>query len=226
MSLGGLIMLIRLTPLVERPVNLHMSDQKLSLWGLLRGQGHLWHRTSIAALDGILRDHEITPNTGQFVATTSQSGASFARRMGAVSLFDFDAASEEDFMTHRCDYWCGNIFIRICRGALDPAKLRRAENIWAEETLPDEDKHKLVLIPHLEVLHIGPVQDSVFDGLILLSPNEDCWHETTSNPAGLSELSAMAARWNTQAERAKAERRAKGKYTLAEIVEACQNLEG
>jgi hypothetical protein len=114
-----------------------MSDQKLSLWGLLRGRGHLWHRTSVAALDGILRDHEITPNEGQFETTTSQSKASYARRMSAVSLFDFDTASDEHFETHKYNYWCGDIFIRIRREALDPAKLRR--DIWAEEMLSDED---------------------------------------------------------------------------------------
>jgi hypothetical protein len=183
-------------PSVERPVGSHMNGQKLSLWGLLRGQGHLWHRTSVAALDGILRDQEITPNTRQFETTTSQSEASYARRMFAISLFDFDTASDEDFETHQYDYWRGDVFIRIRRDALDPAKLRRAEDIWAEEMLPDEDKHKLVRIPYLEVLHIGPVQDDVFDGLILLSPNGDFWHETTSDAAGLRELSAMAARWN------------------------------
>jgi hypothetical protein len=210
------------------PVGLRLStsDQKLSLWGLLRGQGHLWHRTSVAALDGILRDHEITPNKGQFEITTPQSKASYACRVSAVSLFDFDTASDEDFETHQYDYWCGNVFIRIRRDALDPTKLRRAEDIWAEEMLSDEDKHKLVCIPCLEVLHIGAVQDNLFDGLILLSPNGDFWHETTSDTAGLTEISAMAATWNAQAEREKAERHARDEPTLLEMIEASQKLKG
>jgi hypothetical protein len=206
-----------------------MSGQELSVWGLLRGHGCLWHRTSLAALDGILRDHEITPNTGQFEATTTQSKASYARHMRAVSLFDFDTASAADFETHRTDYWRGDVFVRIRRDALASTKLRRAEDISTEphlHTLSDEDKHKLVLIPYLEVLHIGPVPESAFDGFILISPSADFWHETTSDAAGLKELLEIAGKWNAAAERELSERHARGEFTLAELVEASYKMEG
>jgi hypothetical protein len=88
-----------------------------------------------------------------------------------VSLFDFDTASEAEFETHRHDYWRGDVFIRIRRDALDPTMLNRAEDMWTDprlDTLSDEDKHKLVRIPYLEVLPLARFSKPLLRVLSLL----------------------------------------------------------
>jgi hypothetical protein len=200
-----------------------------SLWSLLRGRGYFWHRTSSAVLGSILRDGEIVQNTGQFLPTYPQSEGSYARYIGAVSLFDFDTASEAEFETHRHDYWHGDVFIRIRRDALDPTMLNRAEDIWTDprlDTLSNEDKHKLVCIPYLEVLHTGSILETAFEGFIFAPENggDYCWHETTSDAAGLRELLEIATKRKAEEERERAGRHARGEYTHAELVEASYNI--
>jgi len=90
--------------------------------------------------------------------------------------------------------------------------------------LGEEDKNKIVFIPFLEVLHIGPVDENAFDGFVLLA-DRGSWHETSSDRAGLNELSKIAAGWVTDAERKKLERHARGEYSHAELVEASYKAE-
>jgi hypothetical protein len=194
-------------------------SEMTSLWSILRGHGYLWHRTSLAALRSILSDHEITRNTGQFPSTFRQSDNSHGRHMGAVSLFDFDTASDAEFETHRIDYWHGDVFIRIRREALDPTKL--LSHSWFN-ALPDETRHGRIYVPYLETLHVGPIPETAFDGLILAPVNagEYLWYETTSDEAGLRELLDITTKRKADEERERAERHARGEYTLEELVEA------
>jgi hypothetical protein len=170
------------------------------LWSALRGHGYLWHRTSLTALRSILSDHEITPNTGQFPSTFRQSGNSHGRSMHAVSLFDFDTASERDVLDHRYDYCSGDVFIRIRREALDSTKLLSHSCFNA---LPDATRHERVYVPYLETLHIGPIPETAFDGLILapINAGDYFWHETTSDEIGLRDLLEIAVKRKADEER-------------------------
>jgi hypothetical protein len=213
--------------MMESPVT--PSPAFLPLRARLRGHGHLWHRTSLPSLEDILRSGEIVPNTGQFPSTYTQSEHSYARYIGAVSLFDFDTASEAEFETRRYDYSRGDVFIRIRRDALDQKMLSRAEDKLTDprlDTLSDKDKHKLVCIPYLEVLHIGSIPETAFEGFIFApeSGGDYCWHETTSDAAGLRDLLEIATKRTAKEERERAERHARGEYTLAEMVEAASRL--
>jgi hypothetical protein len=177
-----------------------MKDgERESLWSLLRGHGYLWHRTSLAALSGILTDQEIIPNTGQFPTTTGQSEVGYARRMGGVSLFDFDTASEQDFLDHRYDYCRGDVLIRIRRAALDSAKLLSPSRL---RTLPDEIRVGGIYVPYIEALHIGPIPETAFDSFVLAPINggEHLWYKTTPDAAGLNELLEISAELRAGAE--------------------------
>ena len=77
-------------------------------------------------------------------------------------------------------------------------------------------------IPYLEVLHTGSIPETAFEGFIFAAENAGgyCWHETTSDAAGLRDLFEIATKRKAKEERKRAERHARGEYTLAEMVEA------
>jgi hypothetical protein len=220
-----------------------MSDEPspdfLPLWGLLRGHGHLWHRTSLPSLECILREGAIIPNTGQFATTFPQSKISYSRGLGAVSLFDFDTSDEPYIFDHHWKWitvLAANlppvVLIRIRRHALDPAKLLLPADISRGDprldTLPDEVRRGQMVIPAVEALHIGSIPVSAFDGFILIafkSGGGYHLHEVAERPDALRVLSDVGAQWTAARERLTEERHARGEYTLAEIIEASQKRE-
>jgi hypothetical protein len=114
---------------------------------------------------------------------------------------------------------------RIRRDALDPTMLKRYEDQFTDprlHTLSTDDKHKLMCIPYLEVVHTDSVPEAAFQGFIFAPENGGnyCWHETTSDEAGLRELLEIATKRKADEERERTERHARGEYTHAELVEA------
>jgi len=193
------------------------------LWARLRGEGHLWHRTSLAAVDAILRDGEIVPNLGQFPNTFGQSSVSYGRHLRAVSIFDFDTENEADALTHVCDFPLVGVLICIRRAALDRTKLLLPSQIARGEhpidTLPDRIKGARMFVPAVEALYLGPIPTSAFGGYILAGDGSR-WHELEANEDVVPALSAIHAEWIADGERLAAARHARGDFTLDEIVRA------
>jgi hypothetical protein len=189
------------------------------LWNVLRGHGHLWHRTSLASVSGILANHAILPNQGQFPNTFPQSENSSGRVIGAVSLFDFDSAPEAEFEIHRHDYWRGDVFIRIRREALVANNLIRATDMWNDPRLGDlaeDDKSRLVYVPYLEVLYTEAVPETAFAGFVFVpdGASNDGYYEATT----LDELRRIAKTRYAEIDREVAARHSRGEYTLAELI--------
>jgi hypothetical protein len=218
---------------MESPIT--PSPAFLPPWARLRGRGHLWHRTSLQSLEGILRDGEIVPNTGQLQPTSLQSKVSYAWHLNAVSLFDFDTVDESSVS----EYGWGTVFtselpivvlIRLRREAPDRAKLLLPTEIRGDrrlDILPDEIRQKHMVIPAVEALHIGPISASAFSGFILTTFKEYegyLWREVGPDADAFRVLSKISAEWNADRERRTAERHARGEYTLAEMVEAASRL--
>jgi hypothetical protein len=136
------------------------------LWARLRGHGQLWHRTSIVALERILRDGALVPNIGQLPNTFGQSQVSYSRHLGAVSLFDFDTADVPDIIEHEWKWGevlatrlPATVLIRIMRDALDRTKLLLPTEISDGDRrldpLPGDIRRMRMVIPAVEALHIG-----------------------------------------------------------------------
>jgi hypothetical protein len=149
----------------------------LQLRSRLRGHGHLWHRTSLPSLAGILRDGEIVPNTGQLSATFRESECSYGRHLGAVSLFDFDS-SDESYIIYQQSIWVNvltqypyaTVLICIHRDALDRSKL-----ILPTEVKPLDPEGRTYM-PGVEALHIGRIPVSNLSMLTLLEVGKQ-WYE-------------------------------------------------
>ena len=193
-----------------------MSNPEFSsLWARLRGHGHLWHRTALSSLEDILRDREIVPNEGQFPVTYGQSNASLGRKIGAVSLFDFDTEAESNVLEHVWDYAPKEVLIRIRRDALDQTKLLLPSQVSkrAHESSP------AVFVPEVEALYIGSIPASAFIGFILVALNGQLrWKEEEATADTISILTDIDRRWKAEKAQETAERHARGEHSWAEIV--------
>ncbi|CAK0759875.1 putative ASCH domain-containing protein [uncultured Gammaproteobacteria bacterium] len=187
-----------------------------SLWTQLHGHGHLWHCTSLKSLESILRDRKIVPNEGQFPATYSQSNASLGRRIGAVSLFDFDTEAESSVREHIWDYTLRGVLIRIWRDALDQTKLLLPSQVGK---LASEYGQADINIPYVEALHRGPIYVSAFIGFILMTLNPLRWIKVQANDDAISILTDADKRWKDEDELKREEAHAREERSLAELVE-------
>jgi hypothetical protein len=160
-----------------------------SLWPLLRPG--LWHSAPPARYRAILDDDEIRPDGGQ---SGNVYKGSLAVSIGAVSLFDFESASEEDalgtFRRWRAHLWPPDIdtrltvWIRLKRDLL-PGRLILAKE--GGELAMREGKN---WYPRVEACHVGPVPADTFTDALAVSP---CGFERLPiGPAALPRLKELA----------------------------------
>ena len=153
--------------------------------------------------------------------------------MSAVSLFDFDTADEASVSEHGWGVPFTNklravVLIRIRREALNRAKLLLPTEIPGDprlDILADDIRQMYMVIPAVKA---GPISASAFSGFIFTAPKE-CggylWQEVGPGPDAFRVLSTIGTEWNADDERRKAERHARGEYTLAEMAEAASRLQ-
>jgi hypothetical protein len=139
------------------------------LWPLLRPG--LWHSTPPTCYRAILDDGAIRPNGGQ---CGNRYKGSLAVSIGAISLFDFERASEEDALgTFR--KWCTHlwppdidtrltVWIRLKRDLL-PGRLILAKEVG--ELATREGK---LYCPRVEACHMGPIPTDAFIDALAVSP--------------------------------------------------------
>lgn len=209
------------------------------LWARLRDRCWLWHSTSIGALDRILSDGAIHPNSGQLRDTFPEFKDSYARHLGAISLFDFATENETSIFEHEWK-WRSVLFgggrrlaalIRLKSCALDATKLLLSSDLIEGrdprfDVLPDDIRRRRMWIPAVEAIHIGPIEVSAVDGFLLVGRGDlDVlrWHEPRGLPNPVPEFLEVSARWEADRKRNIAERRARGEYSgLTELVEAAK----
>ncbi len=140
-----------------------------SLWSLLRPA--LWHSTPPARYRAILDDGEIRPDGGH---GGNVYKGSLAVSIGAVSLFDFESASEEDALgTFR--KWCTHlwppdidtrvtVWVGLNRDRL-PGRLMLAKEVGELATRERKNHY-----PRVEACHLGPVPVTAFTEVLAVSP--------------------------------------------------------
>lgn len=196
------------------------------LWARLRARGWLWHSTPLSALERILSDGAIQPNTGQRRDTFHESKISCARHLRAVSLFDFATEDEAEILDDELT-WRSVLFrqglgaavlIRVRSSALDGTKLLLPSRLryGASPDIP----LGWVRLSSVEALHIGPILASAFDGFLIIGrgdPDRVVWAEPKSHDNPVPELQEIRARWEADRERSRADRWARGEYLLSDI---------
>jgi hypothetical protein len=158
------------------------------LWPLLRPG--LWHSTPPKRYRTILDDGEIRPDGGQ---SGNVYKGSLAVLIGAVSLFDFESASEEDALGTYAK-WCTHlwppdidsgltVWIRLKRDLL-PGCL-----ILAEECGEIAMRKGKLYCPRVEACHLGPVPTAAFTDTLAVSPYGFEW--LPIGPAALPRLQEL-----------------------------------
>jgi hypothetical protein len=159
------------------------------LWPLLRPG--LWHSTPPIRYRAILDDGEIRPDGGQ---SGNVYKGSLAVSIGAVSLFDFERASEGDALgTFR--KWCEHlwpshidtrltVWIRLKRDLL-PGRL-----ILAKECGEIAMREGKLYCPRVEACHLGPVPTDAFIDALAVSPYGS--ERLPIGPAALPRLDELA----------------------------------
>jgi hypothetical protein len=194
-----------------------------SLLLMLRGQERFWHRTPLQSLEAILCHGAIVPNIGQFDCNSTQSESSYGRHMKAVSIFDFDSASE-DAVLHQA---CGNLFvpgldaivlIGIEREELDHAKLQLphevSNGLWKLRL--SGQASGLTHVPEIEALYVGELPSAAFSYYYLVSQSGR-FFKVPSEANAITSLNEKYAEWRADDELSAAERRSRGEWSLAEV---------
>jgi len=187
-------------------------------WFRVRGQGQLWHRTSISSLEAILRSGAIAPNTGCFKENSVQSDTCYSRHMQAVSLFDFDTSSEANVAEQAWGHLqirgqhC-SVLIGIRREALEPAKYQSPREasggVYRLRESNVDRGEALTLIPDIEAIYCGPIPTAAFTGLFL-TDGGGRFYEVPFGPYAVAVLLKKGAEWRDDDERLKSERHVHG----------------
>ncbi len=163
------------------------------LWPLLRPG--LWHSTPAGRYGAILGDGEIKPDGGP---NGNVYRGSFAVSINAVSLFDFENASEDDGLGIYTTRWSTHlrlpdtpvtVWIGLHRDRL-PGRL----------ILADEGSNlahgKWNWYPRVEACHVGLVPACAFAGVLAVSTAKPHQFETlVSGAAALPRLRELAEQW-------------------------------
>ncbi len=135
-----------------------------NLWPMLRPG--LWHRTVPARFPAILAAGEIRPDGGK---QGNVYQGSFAKSVGAVSLFDFESANEEDSLgtlkkwsAHLCEPDARlTVWIGLSRNRL-PGRLILADDVG--KLAPGRNWY-----PRIEACHVGPIPADAFAAVLAVS---------------------------------------------------------
>ncbi len=163
-----------------------------NLWPMLRPG--LWHMTVPARFPAILAAGEIKPGGGK---QGNVYQGSFAKSVGAVSLFDFESASEEDALgTFRT--WSAHVcspddrltvWIGLSRDRLLPGRLMLADKVGKCGV-------GKLFYPRVEACHLGPIPADAFTAVLAVSTTRPFQYvELPVGEAALPCLLELAERW-------------------------------
>jgi hypothetical protein len=158
----------------------------------------LWHSTPLARYCAILADGEISPDGGR---NGNVYQGSYAASIGAVSLFDFENASEDAALgnfnkwgthlrRHDIPGTVVNAWIGLYRDRL-PGRL-----ILADEGGELARANELNWYPRVEACHVGPIPAGAFADVIAVSTADPRQFEMLpSGVAALPRLRELAEQW-------------------------------
>ncbi|MGH9531742.1 MAG: hypothetical protein ACRD2Q_05070 [Terriglobales bacterium] len=141
-------------------------------------RGGLWHTTHPDRFNAILASGAILPEPGiqNWKAVGGEDCCSYARKLGAVSLFDFDEFDPEKYgQEYRLsswhvfvpfiESWGGAVWIEIDRQKVASCLVSRSElvNRWNSEKA-----YKHNLMPYIEAVHVGPLPRAAFHRALLV----------------------------------------------------------
>ena len=163
-----------------------------NLWPTLRPG--LWHSTVLARFCAIHTAGEIKPDGGK---QGNVYQGSFAKSVGAVSLFDFESASEEDALG-TLNKWSAHlcapdarltVWIELSRDRL-PGRLILADDVGKLA------QGKENFYPRTEACHVGPIPADAFASVLAVSTAKPHQFEALAiGMAALPRLRELDEQW-------------------------------
>ena len=174
-------------------------------FAFLRGKCSLWHRTSIEGLRGILAAGAILPNDRRFPFRYPQSKISYARRCGAVSLFDIYSLPEEwallmgmDWVRYLTDQPRATVWIRIDPARLHPDRLLLPRELSARlSSIPDTHPEWGECLAYVEALYRGPLPCSAFVEFVVFRGVQK-WITVPMGNDALDTIERQCRKWNAE----------------------------
>jgi hypothetical protein len=147
--------------------------------------GRLWHTTPPDNFKNILTTGEISPapnpNPSRWKALGGEEFCSYGRKLGGVSLFDFDRFDYESY-EEKFPLSCWNTFVPYvdeCSGAvwieIDREKVKNQiispSDLVARWKSDEAYRHNFM--PYIETLHIGPLFVTAFKRAFLVRRDDN-----------------------------------------------------
>jgi hypothetical protein len=142
----------------------------------------LWHTThpdhfrSILASGAILLEPPGNPNPNRWQTLGGQPPSSYAKKLGGISLFDFDQfdaetysekyplSSWQTFVPYR-EKWGGSVWIEIDREQIASGFISGLDLVVRRRT----DQASLhIIMPYIEAAHLGPIPKTAFKKAFLV----------------------------------------------------------
>jgi hypothetical protein len=190
----------------------------------LRGHGALWHRASLQTFRKVAASGYIKPNNGEFENATNHSAYSYGRKIGAVSLFDFDAYTKEDVL-HLAHHWYPVLrnaqlrdevvapVARIDMGKLDSTLLVPYEQVRRQDVFLH-----YILVPYVECWYRGPLPVGAIVEYLVLHKRKDVFRIVPGGPGAIREIEKLEADWREEEKREVTGRRADHDYITMRAV--------
>lgn len=147
--------------------------------------GRLWHTTHPDRFQAILTSGAIlpepeNPNPDRWRTVGGQDYCPYARKLGGVSLFDFDQFDPEtygekypcsswyEFVPYRED-WGSSVWIEIDREQVAPQVVSGSDLVarWNSERA-----YRNNFMPYIEAVHVGPLPRKAFKRAFLVSKGD------------------------------------------------------
>lgn len=149
---------------------------------LAQPAGHLWHTTNPERFEGILATGAILPKPDiSYMKNWKTLGGTdycpYARKIGGVSLFDFDGFDPELYSANYrnsswytyvpyCEDWGVAVWIEIDREAI-AAQFISCADLVASWKIDKAERH--AIMPNLEAAHIGRIRKAFFKRAFIAS---------------------------------------------------------
>jgi hypothetical protein len=149
-------------------------------------RGRLWHTTHPDRFNAILASGAILPDPDiqNWKALGGKDCCSYARKLGGVSLFDFDQfdpkSYEEEyrlstwwaFVPYIEDWGCA-VWIEIYREKVAPHLVSRSDLV---ERWTSDKAYRHNFMPYIEAVHIGPLPRTAFKRAFLVQKEDNDFH--------------------------------------------------
>ncbi|HMK30913.1 MAG TPA: hypothetical protein VK473_14615 [Terriglobales bacterium] len=148
--------------------------------------GGLWHTTHPDRFKQILASGAILPDPGfsNWKATGGEDCCPYARKLGGISLFDFEQFDPESYQQKYplsswdtfvpcLEKWSSAVWIEIDREKVEPNLISRFNLV---DKWKSDEAYKHNFMPEIEAVHLGALPRTAFKRAFLVCKEDNEFH--------------------------------------------------